>query len=364
MRRLLWVLAAPALLAFPLPVMAGYVVTDLGNPGSYGSFTALNDSGQVVGYSDIYQQGSDIFHALLYSGGTTTDLGTFGGIRGQVYGINNAGQIAGYTLTGPGNGQAILYSGGQATGLGNLGGTFSIASGINAAGQVVGYAALANGLDHAFLYSGGKMQDLGTLSGSSSVANALNASGQVVGASALPDGSWHAFLYSGGKMQDLGSLGGGNSDASAINASGQIVGGSLTASGQSHAFLYRGGKMTDLGTLGGSWSSALGINDAGQVVGGSGGRAFLYSGGKMTDLNWLLDQAPPATLTTAVAINNHGQILATGSDGHGYLLTPDGVSAAPEPSGLVLLALGGAGLFGSACVQRRAARSLSPEGCR
>jgi probable HAF family extracellular repeat protein len=106
----------------------------------------------------------------------------------------------------------------------------------------------------------------------------------------------------------------------------------------------------------------LAINDAGQVVGGSTTpsgyqHAFLYSSGKMTDLNSLLPQGTLNTLYAAQAINNHGQILAMGLNGHGYLLTPDGVSAAPEPSGLVLLALGGAGLLGHGWRGRGGARS-------
>jgi MYXO-CTERM domain-containing protein len=158
-------------------------------------------------------------------------------------------------------------------------------------------------------------------------------------------------------MQDLGALGGKISVGYGINASGQVVGYAETASpGTVHAYVYSGGKMQDLGTLGGTYSWAEAINASGQVVGlsgtASGQHAFLYSGGKMTDLNSLLPANSGLTLAWASGINDKGQIAAQGSNGHGYLLTPDSVAATPEPGGLTLLALGAAGLL--AAYRRRA----------
>ena len=78
---------------------------------------------------------------------------------------------------------AFLYSGGVMTDLGTLpGGTYSCATGINNNGQIVGYSNTASGPIHAFLYSGGKMTDLGTLpGGDNSEATGINDSGQIVG---------------------------------------------------------------------------------------------------------------------------------------------------------------------------------------
>ena len=67
--------------------------------------------------------------------------------------------------------------------IGTLGGNNSYANGINDAGQVVGYSATAGGVQHAFITgpNGMGMRDLGTLGGTDSFAYGINDAGQVVG---------------------------------------------------------------------------------------------------------------------------------------------------------------------------------------
>jgi probable HAF family extracellular repeat protein len=115
--------------------------------------------------------------------------------------------------------------------LGTLGGSESHAWGINNSGQVVGYSYITgDSTEHAFLYDGTAMNDLGTLGGSWSYAYGINNSGQVVGLSSITgDSALHAFLYDGGNMIDLNTLlptGSGwlLQQATGINDSGQIVG--------------------------------------------------------------------------------------------------------------------------------------------
>jgi probable HAF family extracellular repeat protein len=67
--------------------------TFLGETGAYD----INDLEQIVGYS-IYQLGADI-HAFLWQDGVMTDLGTPGAdIESCAEGINNVGQVAGWSV--------------------------------------------------------------------------------------------------------------------------------------------------------------------------------------------------------------------------------------------------------------------------
>ena len=103
----------------------------------------------MVGYAWI--TGDTTRHAFLYSNGSLTDLGTLGGAHSYALGINNSGEMAGYSNTSGSAEHAFLHSNGSMTDLGTLGGADSAAFGINDSSQVVGWAFTSGNTAHAFL---------------------------------------------------------------------------------------------------------------------------------------------------------------------------------------------------------------------
>ena len=90
---------------------------DLGTlPGdTYCEATGINNSGQVVGYSYTPGTSGYTVDAFLYSDGKMTALDTSAGVRTYAEGINDSGQVAGYWDFQNGSYEAFLFSNGTAT---------------------------------------------------------------------------------------------------------------------------------------------------------------------------------------------------------------------------------------------------------
>ena len=314
-----------------------YTVTDVGTLSGdvYSVAQGINASGEVTGAAG--RNNSPSSDAIVYSSGVLTNLGTLGGISGIGNGINDSGQVAGYSQNAAGTYRAFISNGAAISDIGDLGGGSAVGYAINDLGQVVGSAVTADGSNHPFLYSNGQMTDLGTLGSPNgnawwNTATGVNNSGTVTGTSYDANGNFFGFVWKNGKMNKLGTLGGPWSQGYAINNKGRVTGLAYTKAGLAHAFITAAnGKLMDLGLFAGKYSTTwgFGINDSAVVVGKStfGGtyHAFVYSGGKIKDLNQLIPAKSGWTLIEADGINNAGQITGTGMHNgkeRAFVLTP------------------------------------------
>jgi len=165
---------------------------------------AINDQGQVVGYSGTCGRAS---HAVLWENGIAIPLPDLGFPRSNLpTGINNLGQIVGRSRSPDGTTfYAVLWQNRAITNLRTLPGDFAAwATGINNQRQVVG-STLDSGFNwsHAFIWQDRVMTDLNTLFPADSnlfatMANKINERGQISGMATVLSGSHageiHAFL--------------------------------------------------------------------------------------------------------------------------------------------------------------------------
>ena len=312
-------------------VSPGYTVTDLGD----GLPSGLDDAGQVAMTDDAASRGE------VWAAGGTASLGA---LPRQRFSLANAisagGRIVGASYNIAGRGRAFVWDG-TSHRVGSLPGyPYSEAHGINDAGQAAGWAMTGDRdrwhalVARAFLSDSGHLTDLGTLGGPYSAAYAVSDAGVVVGkADTETFGQTHAFQWQNGAMTDLGTLGGANSLADRVNAQGQIAGTSEISDGPArHAFLWDAGRMTDLLPLPGDTDSAAGgLSPTSDVVGTSSNtatartRAVLWHGSLCRDLNAWLPAHSGWVLETATGLNAAGQIVGTGTlngKPRAFLLTP------------------------------------------
>lgn len=312
---------------------ARYSWTAIDTPTS-SRFMDLNQSGQAIG--DILDEGGHFSTAVLYADGILTPLGAAGqSSYGQ--GINDAGQVVGYSHGANGRDVAFIYDKGKVSYI-KLSAQNSYAVDINNRGDVLGYT-VSGETRRAFIYKDGVATYLDRDLPAYSAPLALNDSGQIV----FHGGSGPDYIYDNGTYTYFPS----NHDLYDINAAGTTVGRlAYSGVGFAHAAMFQDGTSIDLGTLGTRDSAAYAINARGQVVGWShndlfDGRAFLYENGKMVDLNNLVDiSIPQFVLKEAVEIADSGKILAYGCVDLHYECRSVILSPVPEPATTTMLLTG------------------------
>jgi probable HAF family extracellular repeat protein len=143
---------------------------------------AINSRGQVTGSSNT---ASGVIHAFIWEAGTMRDLGTLGGAA---------------SVAGP-SGQSDLVPASQSLSADWVSGLVPGHRMINDAGQIAGTSLTAAGETHALLWEAGTMRDLGTTSGTFSEAVAINASGRVAGNSGANRNA--AFVFDPGNCPSV-----------------------------------------------------------------------------------------------------------------------------------------------------------------
>jgi probable HAF family extracellular repeat protein len=267
--------------------------------------TGLNDAGQVIGW--YHFEIPD--YAFLYTNGSVTSFTDPGAGFTIPKGINNQGQIVG---TGY---YSFLYTDGSITTIEvPCAGCGTEANGINDRGQIVGYSEFidSTGTSHfdGFLYTGGRFTTIDVPGAFETEAFGINNSGQIFGNFKDSRGT-HGFLYTGGRFTTIDVPSASETTTNRINDRGQIVGNFKDSRG-THGFLYTGGGFTTIDVPGASETEANDINNRGQIVGNfsdnTGAHGFVYTGGKFITID-----APGGTPGSTVVnyINNAGQIVGS-----------------------------------------------------
>jgi probable HAF family extracellular repeat protein len=315
----------------------GITITDLGTlPGDeFSEAGGINNAGQVVGFSG--SGGNEIGFLWTASAGMRSIGIPPGGEPGVVVGdlamdINDQGVVAVTTFSDVSSNDLHAYVWTESAGfqsLGHLPGRFyffSQANAINDRGEVVGFSGADFGDFAAFIWSQATgIRPLGSLPNGPSIlrAQAINNNGVVVVNPEfdLPD----VFLWTAESgFRDIGLPPGADfASGTGINDRTEVVGNSGQFGGGVTAFLWtEAAGFLDLGALPGlPRSGATDINEIGQVVGAVGNA----TGESGRGFVWTaaggmqeLDPLPGGNVSSASAINDSGQVVGTSDHGEGF----------------------------------------------
>jgi probable HAF family extracellular repeat protein len=234
--------------------------------------TAINDSGQIVGFY-YNNTGTQYMHGFLYSvvTGKYTTIMVPNSVTTFAYGINDNGQIVGTYIDASNHYSGFLYtiSTGQYT-------TFTVpgapsvteAVGINNQGQIVGDYVDSSGNVYGYQYS-------------------------------LSTGHYTTISDPNAAPAD------GGTTAHAISTSGQIVGNFVDSNTINNGFSYTsGGGFQTINDPMGTSTSLFGISASGQYIVGSyfdANTAFSYTGGVFTTLDITISSVPePSSLVSGL----------------------------------------------------------------
>jgi probable HAF family extracellular repeat protein len=298
------------------------VVEDVTPPGADSiDLYSFNDLGQTVGR---YLDGNNVFHVFLWQSGAATDLpfpplyssAVF--LRPQ---INNQGQIIGTSVDTNSRPHGFIWREDAVVEIASPY-AWSYGLGLNNPGLVVGAAFDADWTGHGFIWQDGSLSPLP----------------QVPGRGAINDAGVAAIQYHDSitQIQRVATVENGSINPLGTEYVGELVPGrAINAAGHvlvrngSNPGVWSNGQLAMVGALNGLWVWPQAFNDSDVVVGESttpsgATHAFVARENHTTDLNYLVPQGSGLEFSSAIAINNNGQILVKAyKDGwnHAVLLT-------------------------------------------
>jgi probable HAF family extracellular repeat protein len=237
-------------------------LTDLGTlGGDFSRATDVNNQNEVVGFSTVSRYG-ETDHAFLWRDGVMTDLGVLPGAESSyAHAINDRGEIVGWSGTIGGEDDwihAFVWRDGAMVDIGAPA-VGSSASDINNRGEIVGESGVAGWWGSvAVRWRHDSAQPLTDLR---SRATSISDSGSIAGCGS-DSGADFGFLWRRGRFLVIEPPPGETYvQLFGINNRGQIAGNT-----DHSAIVWQHGRFTNLPGLE-SWAMALGINDHGQIVG-------------------------------------------------------------------------------------------------
>jgi probable HAF family extracellular repeat protein len=265
------------------PRAARYEAVDLGTLGGETAFPlALNDNGQVVGYS-LTASGAQ--HAFLWDNGVMRDLGKTGDQSSAAHVITNSGIVAGVSWFGSGPQHVWVWQGGVRKDLGSVGccDQSTVVIGITATDVV------ARGDQGSAIWQSGVKQDLGMF------ARAMNSRRQVVGMT-----GGRPVMWDNGVMREL-EVWWGPGEAVDINTGGLVVGHLVGALGDMGVAWVDAKYWRDVG-----WVLPVAVNDSGDIASDLAGTGyFLRHEGSSITIGSM------ATGTKVAAMNDRAVIVGS-----------------------------------------------------
>jgi uncharacterized membrane protein len=322
-----------------------FTIVDL---GANTAPVAINSSGTIVG--NFNQTASTPSVAFIYKNGTLTRLSPLSGdTQTKVYDLNDSGQAVGgsFTFDGPGGAEhAVLFSNGSTTDLGSVqGNELNVATAINNKSEIVGWSTssrsgtvVAPQCSAGVIFSPGPPQTASAWSGD---PTAINDAGMVVGATCTgPPDRETPFSNPSVTLPSSQCCGAQTFDNTAtdVNQQGDVASQANDYNGTPHGWLtVHATTLTEIPGLTNdnndenAYSFANALNDNDWVVGSATGNntsgAMLYVNGTTYNLNSLVTGPGCSqwSLGNATDINDSNYIVGTGTlngQPHGFLLIP------------------------------------------